>query len=125
MSENSPCTSGGACCGTFRVSFYWGETDAAPAGQVPARLTEQVNQYLACMQGTNQRSPRCVALMGEIGDSVRCSIYEQRSSTCREFPYHGEQGQPSPDCQRARAKHGLPPLLFTPEDLTLIPIVAA
>ncbi len=124
MSENSPCMSCGACCGTFRVSFYWGETDAAPAGQVPVRLTEQINHYLACMQGTNQSSPRCVALLGEIGDNVRCSIYEQRSSTCREFPYHGEQGQPSPDCQRARAKHGLPPLPDN-QDASRIPIVAA
>lgn len=125
MSETSPCMNCGACCGTFRVSFYWGETDAAPGGQVPARLTEQVNPQFSCMQGTNQASPRCVALMGDIGSAVRCSIYEQRSSTCREFPYHGENGQASPDCQRARALHGLPPLSFDPEDPRLIPIVAA
>lgn len=109
---DSPCLNCGACCATFRVSFYWGETDAAPGGGVPNQLTEQITPHLSCMQGTNQALPRCVALVGEVGKGVRCSIYEKRSSSCREFPFHGEYGQDNPDCQRARAQHGLPPLSF-------------
>lgn len=125
MSEFSPCLDCGACCSTFRVSFYWGETDDVPGGLVPQRLTEQVTPHLSCMQGTNQPSPRCVALMGDVGQGVRCSIYEKRSSTCREFPYHGENGQDSPDCQRARALHGLPPLPSNPQGPGQEPPVAA
>lgn len=125
MSENTPCLNCGACCATFRVSFYWGETDDAPQGLVPQRLTEQITPHISCMQGTNQPTPRCVALMGEVGEGVRCSIYEKRSSTCREFPFHSENGQDSPDCQRARALHGLPPLPSDPRGPGLIPIIAA
>lgn len=123
--SDSPCLNCGACCATFRVSFYWGESDAVTGGLVPQRLTEQVTPHISCMQGTNQRSPRCVALMGEIGEGVRCTIYENRSSTCREFPFHGESGLDSPDCQKARALHGLPPLPSNPRGPGLAPIVAA
>ena len=77
------------------------------------------------MQGTNQPQPRCVGLMGTVGEGVRCSIYEKRPSPCRDFPFHGENGLDSPDCQRARATHGLPPLPSNPTRPRLIPIVAA
>ncbi|GGD03510.1 YkgJ family cysteine cluster protein [Halopseudomonas salina] len=129
MNTPSPCLNCGACCATFRVSFYWGETDATEGGLVPGHLTEQISPHLSCMQGTNQPIPRCTALLGTVGEGVRCNIYEQRSSSCREFAWHGEDGQPNADCQRARARHGLPPLPFMPLEPqlvpTLIPIVAA
>ncbi|SDS24800.1 hypothetical protein SAMN05216421_1176 [Halopseudomonas xinjiangensis] len=102
-----PCLNCGACCATFRVSFYWGETDAAPEGSIPSHLTEQVNHYYSCMQGTNQPSPRCVALLGSIGDGVRCSIYDKRSSACRDFSYHGEKRSGQPDLS-ARKGHSRP-----------------
>lgn len=125
MSQASPCLNCGACCATFRVSFYWAETDAAPEGSIPQHLTEQVTPHISCMHGTNQKPTRCVALLGEVGDAVRCSIYEKRSSTCREFIWHGENGQDNLDCQRARAAHGLPPLPSNPQGPGLIPIIAA
>lgn len=77
------------------------------------------------MQGTNNPLPRCTALIGNIGEGVRCSIYEKRSSTCREFAFHGEGGVASPACQRARSLHGLPPLPFDPQAPELVPIIAA
>ncbi|WOD13077.1 YkgJ family cysteine cluster protein [Pseudomonas sp. NyZ704] len=122
MSQPSPCLNCGACCATFRVSFYWGETDDSPGGLVPQHLTEQISPFLSCMQGTNQPVPRCTALMGQVGEGVRCNIYEKRSTSCREFAWHGENGLSNEDCQRARARHGLPPL---PDVLERIPIVAA
>lgn len=60
--------------------------------------------------------------MGQVGEGVRCNIYEKRSTSCREFAWHGENGLGNEDCQRARARHGLPPL---PDVLERIPIVAA
>jgi Fe-S-cluster containining protein len=96
------CTSCGVCCATFRVSFYWAETDAHPDGSVPAHLTIPITPHIVAMRGTEQRPPRCVALEGEPGQRVGCSIYPQRSSTCREF----EAGDAR--CNEARQAFGLP-----------------
>ncbi len=102
MSDN--CLDCGACCATYRVSFYWSETDEHPNGVVPTNLTTQLTPHLVCMRGTEYKPTRCVALDGEIGKAVSCSIYSQRSSTCRAF----EAG--SDECLKARALHGLPAL---------------
>lgn len=110
MAEESPCLSCGACCAFFRVSFYWGEA-ASAGGCVPDALTTQVSPHLSCMQGTSQKPARCVALTGQVGQAVACSIYQQRSSTCREFAMSGENGVPNPECDKARAFHGLVPLV--------------
>lgn len=109
LASPSPCLSCGACCSFFRVSFYWGEADSA-GGQVPDILTSKVNHVYSCMKGTEQRPGRCVALLGEVGSQVRCSIYQNRPSTCREFACHSETPVGNPDCNRARAAHGLPAL---------------
>lgn len=109
ISQHNPCISCGACCGYFRVSFYWAEADDA-GGLVPASLTEQVSPYMRCMQGTNTKKPRCVNLRGEIGQHVTCSMYESRPSPCREFSQSWEFGERNEACERARAAYGLAPL---------------
>lgn len=106
MSTN-PCTSCGACCAAFRVDFHpvelaggafaWGEG-------VPESMTVPVTKQLIRMVGTDASPPRCVALDGEIGERVACSIYAVRPSPCREFEAAHDA------CQRARARHNLPPL---------------
>lgn len=100
----------GACCASYRVSFYWGEADDAPGGWVPVRFTSVVTPHLRAMQGTDCKSPRCVALQGEVGEAVSCSIYAQRPSTCREFDWHLDDGSVDPRCTDARSRRGLPPL---------------
>ncbi|HMW71017.1 MAG TPA: YkgJ family cysteine cluster protein [Cellvibrionaceae bacterium] len=107
----SPCMSCGACCAYFRVSFYWGEQQSA-GGLVPDELTQKISPHLSCMQGTGSKPARCVALTGDIGQSVACSIYAQRSTTCREFAMSGENGEHNPECDKARAFHGLAPLVW-------------
>ncbi|MDR6232692.1 YkgJ family cysteine cluster protein [Pseudomonas oryzihabitans] len=109
MSTENPCLSCGACCAYFRVSFYWGECQSA-GGLVPDNLTVAVTPHLVAMQGTEQKPARCAALLGEVGCGTRCTIYENRSSTCREFMAAWENGEPNPHCDAARAAHGLPPL---------------
>jgi Fe-S-cluster containining protein len=104
------CQSCGACCSTFRISFYWGETTATKEGVVPLELTEQMNPFRSCMKGSSQSKPRCIALTGNIGQSVKCSIYENRPSPCREYNVFDAQGELNPRCNQARAKHGLDPL---------------
>lgn len=98
------CVSCGACCETFRVSFYWGETTAHPQGMVPEALTTAIHPQYVCMKGTVQAPVRCVALVGEVGREVSCRIYAQRSSTCRAF------AAGSDECNRARARFGLVPI---------------
>ena len=110
MSLANACLTCGACCAAYRVSFYWGEASGAPDGYVPSELTEGgFHPHLLCMQGTNQRQPRCVALQGEIGQQVSCSIYAQRPSPCREFEMSVNGSNPA--CDSARAKYGLLPLI--------------
>lgn len=109
MSTENPCLSCGACCAYFRVSFYWGECQSA-GGLVPDNLTVAVTPHLVAMQGTEQKPARCAALLGEVGCGTRCTIYENRASTCREFMAAWENGEPNPHCDAARAAHGLPPL---------------
>ncbi|WMP19367.1 YkgJ family cysteine cluster protein [Thiothrix lacustris] len=110
MLEPNPCMTCGACCASFRVSFYWGETDAAPGGLVPAHLTEAIAPHHVAMLGTNQAKPHCIALQGEVGQCVSCNIYSLRSSTCHEFTASWEDGKHNPTCDRARANYGLLPL---------------
>ncbi|UJD89747.1 YkgJ family cysteine cluster protein [Rahnella aquatilis] len=106
---NNPCMTCGACCAYFRVSFYWAESEEA-GGCVPQALTEQVTPFLSCMQGTNSKTPRCVALEGEVGHAVSCSVYLNRPTPCREFDQSGLNGVTNAACDRARAQYGLPPL---------------
>lgn len=100
--EVSPCAGCGACCRHFRVSFYHGELDSQPGGYVPADLTTQITPFRACMRGTEQGG-RCIAL----GEDLRCGIYLQRPSVCREYPAFMPDGTLNPDCVRLRAVYGI------------------
>lgn len=100
MLQEDACLSCGACCAFFRVSFYWAEGES-----MPERALEPLNALYSCMKGTNQKSPRCVMLSGEVGQQVTCSMYAQRSSTCKEVEVGDAQ------CLKARSAHGLIPLI--------------
>ncbi len=100
----------GVCCSHFRVSFYHGEVDDMPFGTVPGDMVEKLNETRACMKGTNQSNPRCVALSGTLGVSVTCTVYDKRPSPCREFNIWDENGEANPACQRLRIAFGLPVL---------------
>ncbi|MDR3409684.1 MAG: YkgJ family cysteine cluster protein [Formivibrio sp.] len=113
MVSDSPCLDCGACCALFRVSFYWTEADDAPGGWVPAGLTGQLTPHLRYMPGTSQKSPHCAQLQGDI-PGARCGIYANRPSPCRELEPFTPSGEVSEQCAKARAHHGLPPLLPQP-----------
>ncbi|HEX5842761.1 MAG TPA: YkgJ family cysteine cluster protein, partial [Pseudomonas sp.] len=40
-----------------------------------------------------------------------CTLYAQRSSTCREFEASWVNGEHNPHCDAARQAYGLPPLV--------------
>lgn len=98
-----PCLSCGACCASFRVDFSVHELEGM-GGHVPAGLAVEVNGSTCRMRGTDHLPIRCAALTGQVGQKVACGIYEWRPSPCHEL----EAG--SLACERARARHGLPPL---------------
>lgn len=67
-------------------------------------MTVPVTAGIVRMQGTDCAEPRCVALAGVVGGAVGCTIYMERPSPCREFDIEHAA------CNRARQRHGLPPL---------------
>ncbi|MEN6472840.1 MAG: YkgJ family cysteine cluster protein [Syntrophaceae bacterium] len=107
--EDNPCLTCGACCACYRVSFYWAEIGEAGLGGVPVDLTEKLDAFRAVMRGTNQPNPRCIALEGEVGVRVRCTIYDRRPVPCRDLPFSGSAGAAGEEkCDKARAAWGLP-----------------
>lgn len=72
---------------------------------MPNDVVEDLSPVYSCMKGTNQKNPRCVMLSGEIGQQVSCTMYEQRSSSCKEVQAGDSQ------CAKARSAHGLIPLI--------------
>lgn len=106
----NPCIACGACCAYYRVAFYWAEAEPFLGGRVPAPLTVKLDPHRLAMAGTLARPARCTALGGTIGEDVRCSIYAERPSPCRELRPAGLDGGASEQCDRARRAHGLPPL---------------
>lgn len=103
----SVCQSCGACCVSFRVDFHPVELagGAFAWGQgVPLEMTLPVTANIVRMAGTDDPEPRCVALRGEVGEAVICSIYHGRPSPCREFDVEHAA------CNRARQRCGLAPL---------------
>jgi Fe-S-cluster containining protein len=106
-----PCLRCGACCAAFRVAFHWSEAAPHHPGGPDESLTVRVRPFEVAMRGTEGGAAvRCVALVGEVGREVACTVYARRPSPCRALQAAWEHGEPSPQCDRARARHGLPPL---------------
>ena len=106
-----PCTFELICLSTcfslqnYRVEFSIYELQSM-GGTVPDHLAHEVPQKgnRARMNGTATHPVRCVAL-GDLGDGcVGCTIYDQRSRPCRDFPFA------SYGCHDTRAKFDLPAL---------------
>ena len=114
--NNNPCLSCGACCGFYRVSFYWGETDMHGPEGVPSDMTVKINEFYVAMKGTEAQPARCIALSGSIGESVACTIYTRRPLACRNFMPAWQDSSSGPWCGKARLAHGLPALHPNPED---------
>ncbi|WP_159875621.1 MULTISPECIES: YkgJ family cysteine cluster protein [Aquitalea] len=110
QAEQNICQRCGACCAAFRVSFHYSELDTEPGGCVPARLADEETATIMRMRGTDYARPRCIALVGKVGESVSCGIYSERPSPCREFGARASIGIYEEACNRARAQNGLPRL---------------
>jgi uncharacterized protein len=110
--ETAPgyCTACGACCVNYRITLPRIELDSAPGGRVPAHLTEPYTATTACMREHPDIPGRCIALAGEVGIAVNCTIYPQRPSACSEFAPLSAIGRGDEACDEARRRHNLPPL---------------
>ena len=106
-----PCLDCGACCAAFRVAFYWAEAQPENPNGVPAELALVTRPNILAMRGTEGPDIRCIALQGNIGEQVHCNIYSQRPSPCRDLKASYENGEHSPQCDRARHKYALLPLV--------------
>ena len=102
-SSDHPCLRCGACCAAYRVDFSVYEMQDE-GGTVPQGLAVEVSGTTMRMRGTDHVPTRCAALCGQVGVRASCGIYEWRPNPCREL----EPG--SFGCEKARARHGLPPL---------------
>ncbi len=103
----NPCLGCGACCVSFRVDFHPAELSGGTFQWdtgVPPSMVVRVTDRFVRMCGTDVQPPRCVALVGNPGSEVACSIYASRPSPCREF------GPEHEACARARRRIGLPAL---------------
>lgn len=111
----SVCQTCGACCVSFRVDFHPAELAGgafAWGPGVPVEMTVPVAPAIMRMRGTDAAEARCVALAGEVGRAVNCTIYAGRPSPCREFDTKHAA------CGKARQRCGLPPLPFSPDDFS-------
>lgn len=120
-----PCLRCGACCAHFRVAFHWSETEPTLGGVTPIELTEKLDPHRVNLRGTNARAARCVALVGTVGESAHCSVYALRPSPCHALQPAWMNGQPSPQCDRARAAHGLDALTLDTWTQLQAPLPAA
>lgn len=101
--QDYDCRTCGACC------VQAGEVEVGIDESAPKYLTRSVHRRMGffsddwmdrrCM--AKDKTGRCLALRGEVGAQVRCSTYERRPLTCREF----EPG--SPECIESRIAAGL------------------
>lgn len=109
-----PCQRCGACCAAFRVAFHWSEAQPANPAGVPAGMTRPLRRHELELVRRPDGDTRCVALAGRIGEATACTVYAARPTPCRDLAAAWETGLSSPQCDRARARHGLAPL--TPAD---------
>ncbi|OQY57494.1 MAG: hypothetical protein B6245_16735 [Desulfobacteraceae bacterium 4572_88] len=103
------CEKCGACCAFFCVSFPEAETDEASGGVVPIAMTLPTKDSKRFMKGTKTKTHRCIALEGMVGSKVRCGIYENRPSACRNFMRSWENDIGNRLCDKARGAFGLQP----------------
>lgn len=117
----SICESCGACCASYRVDFHPSELAQTPGGNgVPNEMALCLTPNLMRMKGTDDVPPRCIALRGEIGCQVSCTIYNDRPSPCHEFNPWAALGIADQACDRARLRHGLQPLSELKNDNNLM-----
>jgi Fe-S-cluster containining protein len=76
------CTKCGACCSAYPVHFF-------KPHNIDEKHYIKINSYINELK--RDLDNRCCALEGEVGKSVKCSIYKDRPSACDRFQAGGER----------------------------------
>ena len=104
MIEN-PCMVCGACCdGGVDMDFA---EQQVPPSFVALDWSEgggHVFRKTRVKDGSGPARKQCAALVGTIGEQVRCEIYANRPRLCCIFPVG------CPECNDARSDYGLDPV---------------
>ncbi len=102
MSKNYDCQTCGACCRNYETvevsvydkNFEWLKEnnyliakpfDYYDAPSKKQKIPRNVFQMRLAVSEDTDNSKRCIALAGNVGEQVKCSIYENRPNTCRTF----------------------------------------
>lgn len=93
-----PCQGCGACCAYSRAWPRFTTEDDADIDRIPGAYVADDLRGMRCA------GDRCTALLGEVGISTACAIYEVRPDVCRAC----EPGDEA--CAMARRRFGLEPL---------------
>jgi Fe-S-cluster containining protein len=97
--EAAPCRTCGACCAYSREWPRFTLESEADLDRIPAYLADHSHGRMRC------HGDRCTALVGEVGISTCCIIYDVRPEVCRAC-------EPGDDaCRIARERFGLPPVM--------------
>ena len=105
-----PCLSCGACCASFRVDFAVYEMQAM-GGTVPDGLALDVNGSTCRMRGTEQVPIRCADRPGGPAGGVQ----HLRTAPAPSLEFSAGDYA----CHKARARHGLAPLIPLAESTVL------
>ena len=93
----SPCRTCAACCSYSREWPRFTTEADADIARVPSEYIDDGLGRMRC------NGDRCSALVGDVGASTSCAVYDVRPEVCRAC-------EPGDDaCQMARQKFGLPP----------------
>jgi Fe-S-cluster containining protein len=104
---NDICRSCGACCSYSADWPRFSLESEADLARIPPELIDEGQGGMRC-DGT-----RCAALVGTVGRSTACAIYEARPDVCRAcVPGDGA-------CQEARRHFGLGGVRGTPDPLAI------
>lgn len=97
-----PCTTCGACCAYFKVTYPKLNNEFVPKHRVI-----EINKTTNALKGADKFKGKCEALTGEIGKVGICDMYESRPHVCRDFPVWMPNGKQNPRCVKARVYHGI------------------
>lgn len=76
-SDDFDCKSCGACCSYSPEWPRFSTEDEAQLDRIPAKYVARDESGMRC------DGARCSALLGEVGKSTSCAIYEIRPDVCR------------------------------------------
>lgn len=94
-SDGFDCKTCGACCSYSSDWPRFSTEEDAQLDRIPTELVSSDERGMRC------EGARCAALLGEVGKSTSCGIYDLRPDVCRACMPGGD------DCRIARQASGL------------------